>query len=105
MQQFETPRNLNFNSKNLISITEVKDLGAFLDSLLSSDKFTQALSSFCNSELSQINKVKHLFDRKIVAVIIETLVMNEINYCSSIWSNKSVGNIDKLKFSSKFLLE
>ena len=86
-------------------MTEVKDLGVFLDSLLSSDKLTHALSSCCNSELSRINKAKRLFDRKILAVIIETLVMNKMNYCSSIWSNKSEGNIDKLKFSSKLLLE
>ena len=105
MQQIETPRNLNFNSKNLISITEVKDLGVFLDSLLSSDKLTQALSSRCNSELSQINKMKHFFDQKILAVIIETLVMNKIKYCSSIWSNTSEANTDKLQFSLKLLLE
>ena len=53
IQQIETQLGLNFISKNLIPITEVKDLGVFLDSFLS-----------YVSKLGQINMVKHLFDQK-----------------------------------------
>ena len=65
-------------------ITEVKDLGVFLDSFLSYNKHIQALSSSCISKLGQINRVEHLFDEKTLAVIIDTLVMSKINYCSSV---------------------
>ena len=73
MQQIQTPPNINFISKNLIPITEVKDLGMFLDSHLSYNKHIQALSSSCISELGQINRVKHLFKQKTLAMNINTL--------------------------------
>ena len=94
MQQIQTPLNINFISKNLVPITEVKDLGIYLDSSLSYNKHIQALSSSCVSKLAQMNRVKHLFDQKTLAMIIDTLIMSKINYCSSVWSNKSEGNID-----------
>ena len=87
MKQIQTPPNINFINKNLIPITEVKDLGVFLDSFLSFDKHIQPLSSSCISKLGQINRVKHLFDQKTLARIIDTLVMSKINYFSSMWSN------------------
>jgi hypothetical protein len=68
MQQTQTPHNINFINKNLISITEVKDLGMFLDSPLSYNKHIQALSSSCISKLGQINRVKDLFDKKTLAI-------------------------------------
>ena len=97
MQQIQTLPNINFISKNLIPVTEVKNLGMFLDSHLSYKKHVQALSSSCISELGQINRVKHLFDQKTLAMIIDTLVMSKINYCSSVWSNTSEGNIEKIQ--------
>lgn len=68
----------------------------FLDSFLSYDKLIEALSSSCISKLGQINRVKHLFDQKNLAMIMETLVMSKIYCCSSIWSNASEGNIDNI---------
>ena len=68
MQQIQIPPNINFISKNLIPITEVKDLGVFLDSFLSYDKHNQALSSSCISKLGQINRMKHLFDQKTLVI-------------------------------------
>ena len=102
MKQIQTPPNINFISKNLIPITEVKDLGVFLDSFLSYDKHIQALSSSCISKLGQINRVKNLFDQKTLAMIIDTLVMSKINYCSSIWSNTSEGNIEKIQLVQNY---
>ena len=76
MQQIQTPLNINFISKNLVPITEVKDLGIYLDSSLSYNKHIQALSSSCVSKLGQINRVKHLFDQKTLSMIKDTLINN-----------------------------
>lgn len=102
MQQIQIPPNINFISRNLIPITEVKDLGIFLDSHLSYNKHIQALSSSCVSKLGQINRVKHIFDQKTLAMIIDSLVMSKINYCSSVWSNTSEGNIDKIQLIQNY---
>ena len=101
MKQIQTPPNINFINKNLITMTEVKDLGMFLDSFLSHDKHIQALSSSCIFKLGKINRVKHLFNQTTLARIIE-LVMSKINYCSSMWSNTSEGNIDKIQLVQNY---
>ena len=96
MQLIQIPPNINFLSKNLIPITELKDLGMFLDFLLSYNKHIHALSSSCISILGQINRVKHLFDRKTLAMIIDTLVL------LSVWSNTSEGNIDTIQLIQNY---
>ena len=100
MQQIQTAPNINFISKN--KQKSYTDNGVFLDSFLSYDKHIQALLSACISKLCQINRVKHLFDQKTLAMIIDTLVMSKINYCSSVWSNTSAGNIDKIQLVQNY---
>ena len=97
MNQLESPVHINFMGENLTPVTEVKDLGMLLDSHLTYDKHIQALSSSCISKLRQIGRVKHNFDQSTLATIIDTLVMSKINYCSTVWSNTSDGNIKKIQ--------
>ena len=80
----------------------MKDLGIYLDSSLSYNKHIQALSSSCVSKLDQINRVKHLFDQKTLAMIIDTLIFSKINYCLSVWSNTSQGSIDKIQLIQNY---
>ena len=97
MNQLESPVHINFMGENLTPVTEVKDLGMLVDSHLTYDKHIQALSSSCISKLRQIGRVKHNFDQSTLATIIDTLVMSKINYCSTVWSNTSDGNIKKIQ--------
>ena len=83
MNQLEAPIHINFMGETMTPVTEVKDLGMFLDSHLTYDKHIQALLSSCISKLRQIGRVKHNFDQQTLATIINTLVMSKINYCSS----------------------
>ena len=97
MNQLKSPVHINFIGENLIPLTEVKDFGILLDSHLTYDKHTQALSSSCISKPGQIGRVKHNFDQPTLATIIDTLVMSKINYCSSTWYNTSDSNIKKIQ--------
>ena len=54
--------------------------------------------------LSQINRVKHLFDTETQTRIINALVLSELFYCSSIWANSSDKNIKKLQLVQNTLL-
>ena len=102
MNQLESPVHINFMGENLTPVTEVKDLGMRLDSHLTYDKHIQALSSSCISKLRQIGRVKHNFDQSTLATIIDTLVMSKINYCSTVWSNTSDGNIKKIQLIQNY---
>ena len=103
MNQLEAPIHINFMGETLTPVTEVKDLGMFLDSHLNYDKHIQALSSSCISKLRQIGRVKHNFDQQTLAcTIIDTLVMSKINYCSSMWANTSDNNIKKIQLIQNY---
>ena len=56
------------------------------------------------SRLRQINRVKHAFDKKkeTVLSIINTLVFSKLYYCSNVWANSSLHNIQKLQAVQNF---
>ena len=62
-----------------------KDLGITLDTRLSyGNHVTNLLSSFM-SKLFQINRIRHLFHKKMLIMIINSLVFSEMYYCSPVW--------------------
>ena len=58
--------------------------------------------SSCLGSLSQINRVKHLFDAATLERIINALVFSKLYYCSPVWSNTSKKNISKLQKVQNF---
>ena len=54
------------------------------------------------SGLTQINRAKHVFDKDLLITIIKILVFSKMFYCSSVWSNTSVTNINKLQAIQNF---
>lgn len=56
----------------------------------------------CVSRLCQINRVKHVFDKKTRKLVINALVFSRLFYCSSVWSNTAKKNVDKLQLVQNF---
>ena len=54
------------------------------------------LASSCIFRLSRINRIKHLRDRKTVIFLINAFVFSKLFYCSTVWSNASKQNLNKL---------
>lgn len=54
------------------------------------------------SSLCRVNKVKHLFDVKMLERIINSLVFSKLYYCSPVWSNTSKKNGSKLQKVQNF---
>lgn len=55
---------LSLLGKELTPCDSVRDLGVYVDSQLSYDKHVSKTVSSCVSRLCQINRVKHVFDKK-----------------------------------------
>ncbi len=53
-------------------------------------------------KLCQINRVKGSFDKETLKLVIETLVISKLLYCSTVWSNTSSNNINKLQSVQNF---
>ena len=58
--------------------------------------------SSCMSRLGQINRVKYIFDKRALIIIINALVFTKLFYCSSVWSNTTQANLDKLQAVQNF---
>ena len=71
-----------------------------LDSRLCYDELDIAsVVSSSIAELGQISRVKHIFARKTLILIINSLIFSKMYYCSAIWSNTSQRNIENFKRS------
>ena len=88
--------------EKIIPLQTVKDLGMTLDSSLTYDKHIVDTVSKSITELCQINRVKHIFDKHTLSLIINALVFSKMYYCSSVWSNTSKKNISKLQSVQNF---
>ena len=75
----------------------VKDLNVLLDTCLSYNEHITKTASNCLFKLQQINRIKHLLDRKTLLLVINSFVFSKLQYCSTVWSNTSNSNIDKLQ--------
>ena len=53
-------------------------------------------------KLCQISRVKDSFDKDTLCLIISSLVMSKLFYCSSVWSNTSSKNVKKLQAVQNF---
>ena len=86
----------------LFPVSSAKDLGVTLDASLSYDEHVTEVVSKCTSILCQINRVKHILDRKSLLMAINALVFTKLYYCSTIWANTSKGNVKKLQSVHNF---
>ena len=87
--------------KEITPVPVVKDLGVLLDTHLSYNQHITEIASKCLFKLYQINRIKHLLDRKTLLLVINSFVFSKLQYCSTVWSNTSSSNIDKLQKSPK----
>ena len=96
--------SLSFLGKTISLVPSAKDLGITFDTFLTFDDHISKLVSSCMGKLCQINRVKDGLDRKTLLLVIETLVINKLLYCSTVWSNTSLKNIKKLQTGNSITL-
>ena len=88
--------------KELEPVKAARDLGVTLDSNLTYNEHIVSTVSSCMSRLGQINRVKHIFDKRALIIIINALVFSKLFYCSSVWSSTTQANLDKLQAVKNF---
>ena len=52
--------------------------------------------------LCQISKVRHLFSKSVLFIILNCLVFSKLFYCSAVWSGTFKKNIHKLQLAQNF---
>ena len=94
--------HLSLLGKDLIPVPTVKDLGVTFDKNLTFNDHIAKTVSSCMSTLGLINRVKHVFKKELLVMIINALVFSKLYYCSSVWSNTTGTNIKKLQCVQNF---
>ncbi|CAB3993932.1 Hypothetical predicted protein [Paramuricea clavata] len=102
MNELDVNISISFMGKILEPVDFAKDLGLLMDSHLSYDKHISNLVSSCLYKLCQINRVKNNFDKGTLTMIITSLVISKLLYCSTVWSNTTCTNIKKLQSIQNF---
>ena len=61
-----------------------------------------SLASSLLPTLAQINRVRHLFAKDVLYIILNSVVFSKLFYCSTLWSGTSKENIHKLQLMQNF---
>ena len=81
----------------------VRDLGVHLDACLSYNEHITKTVSNCLLKLKQINRIKHLLDRKTLLLVMNSFVFSKLLYCSTVWSN--IAKLQKVQnFAGRIIL-
>ena len=88
--------NLSLLGKDLVPTRCARDLGVIFHDQLTFSHHTVKTVSSCMSSLTDINSAKHAFDKDLLTTITKGFICSKMFCCSSVWSNTSVTNINKL---------
>ena len=94
--------SMSFLGEKLKPSESAKDLWVLLDPHLTYDHHITSIVSSCFSKLSQINRAKKSFDKETLQLLIESVVFSKMLYCSSVWSNTTAQNINKIQSIQNF---
>lgn len=76
--------SLPFMGKDIVPTDTPKNLGVILDSKLTYDEHIIKTASSFMSRLGLINRIKHVFDKLTLAIIINSLDLSKLFYCFNV---------------------
>ena len=91
-----------FLGQQLRPVSSAKDLGVILDSGLTFNDHILSLSSSLLFSLCQISRIRHLFSKEVLYIMINSIVFSKLFYCSAVWSGTYKQNIHKLQLLQNF---
>ena len=92
---------ISFLGQQLCPVSSAKDLGVTLDSGLTFNNHISSLSSLLSS-LCQISRIRRLFSKEFLYVMINSVVFSKLFYCSAVWAGTYKQNIHKLQLMQNF---
>ena len=93
---------VSFLGQQLCPVLSAKDLAVTLDSGLTFNNHISSLSSSLQSSLCQIIRVRLLFSKEFLYVMINSIAFSKLFYCSAVWAGPYKQNIHKLQLMQNF---
>ena len=94
--------NINFDGNNLKLSKHVKNLGLYMDPLMTFNTHTDEIYKKAISTLMFINRIKNNIDKDTRILIVQSLTLSIINYCSVIWGSACKTQLCKLQKLQNF---
>ena len=94
--------HLSLLGKDISPVQSARDLGVILDPNLTFDSHITTTVSECIAHLSQINRLKHCFDKNTLLTVIHALVFSKMYLSSNVWANTTMKNVRKLQAVQNF---
>ncbi len=95
---------LTFQNTTINPSCQVKNLGMHIDNHMTFDAHISKRNHNVMGTLMYINRVRHDLDEPTRVVIIESLVMNILNYCNTVWGTTNNTLLFKLQKLQNFAI-
>ena len=92
-----------FLGQELTPLSSAKDLGIILDSNLPLSEHISTLAFSLLSNLCQISRVRQLFTKDVLNIILNSLIFSNLFYCSTVWPGTFKQNTKKLQLMQNFV--
>ena len=94
--------NVPFLGQQLRLVSSAKHLGVIVDSGLTFSNHISSLSSSLLFSLCRISRIRHLFSKEVLYIMINSIVLRKSFYSSAVWSGSYKQNIQKLQLLQNF---
>ena len=98
------PDNININfSGNIINPSkQVKNLGVYFDNYMDFNIHIDEMTRKTSGLLFYLNRIQDQSDSSIRIIVVQSLVLTVLNYCSTIWGMASKTQIDRVQKIQNF---
>ena len=93
---------INFGNTLITPLKSVKNLGVYMDQYLLYDVHVNHISRKVNGILMFLNRIKDNFEQSARIIVVQSLVLSIINYCSKIWGMTTRQQLDRVQKLENF---
>ena len=94
--------NIYFGNIAISPLKSVKNLGVYMDQYLLYDIHINHISRKVNGILIFLNRIKDNFEKSARIIVVQSLVLSIINYCSKIWGMTTGQQLDRVQKLENF---
>jgi len=95
---------ININGNHLKPNTVVKNVGIYFDQYMLFDSYIDEMSRKVNGILLYLNRIGDCFKRSTRIMVVQSLVLSIVNYCSRVWGATNKTQIERVQKLQNFLL-
>ena len=89
--------DISFNGSPVTRITHTKFLGVVIDEHLTWNYHIAQIASKVSKTIGILSKMRHIFPRKVLLMLYNSLVLPYFSYCTMIWANgNNTSNLEKI---------